>query len=734
MRKNGKGSKWFAIALLVSMFFSFLPGGLAEADYGSVTIHFKKPSDWSQAKIYYYSSQYQNGPNWPGVDMNHDGDRWYSYTIPNWNTANVLFNDGGGRQVPGVNVPGFEVSGEMWFADGIWYTSNPSEQPGTAGMRLGAIYTPSQTIFRIWSPDKNDVKVEIDGISYACTKIPDADGYSDIYQTVVPGDMKLKEYQFKINGVDVRDPYGVMVKPGTNKNIVLDVQSIEPNGGWATRPQLIEREDAIIYEVHIRDFTIDSTSGVSADKRGKYLGMVEQGTTYNGYKTGIDHLKELGVTHVQILPFYDFHYPQYNWGYDPINFNVPEDQYSLTPNDYENRVRELQTMVDEFHKNGIRVIMDVVYNHTLSDDMFSNITSRYYTGNNDSGTGNGINTSEPMVRRMIQDSLDYWVETYNIDGFRFDLMGVFHYDAVDQWGKYLNSKYPDRNLLLYGEPWSGGYMDPNESQKARLGTAPAFAGAHVGVFNGKYRDAIRGDLDGTGKGYMFNVGDSSNAIQTGTRGSILANKSTNTLSDLWNPMFAYDPEQSINYVSAHDNLNLWDKIKKSGEENEYGKRVNQFATGIVLTSQGIPFIYNGDEFLRTKVHNGNWSYAHNSYNAPDDYNKIRWNLKQENYQVFQYYKDLIKIRKDHPGFRLNSWDEINNSMTTHISNNVVTSVINAGSNGDTWSQIAVVYNPGHLIQANLPGSGWKKAFDIHGANPADQSLNCEGTAVTIFYK
>jgi pullulanase len=611
---------------------------------------------------------------------------------------------------------------------------NTQAKAATNVMQLGAIYTSTQTTFRIWSPDSSNVKVVVNGTTYTCSKIADFNNYTNIYQTIVSGDLKLKEYQFQINSVGVRDPYGVMVKPGTNTNIVMDVGNIQPTGGWAATPTLSKREDAVIYEANIRDFTIDSTSGVDSAKNGKYLGMVQTGTTYNGYKTGIDHLKELGVNVVQIMPFEDFGNTLPNWGYDPVNYNVPEEQYSATPTDYENRIREVQTMVNEFHKNGIRVVMDVVYNHTNSTDMFSNISSKYYTGNNDSGCGNAIDTSNAMVSRMIQDSLQYWVNEFNIDGFRFDLMGVFQYSAANQWGNFLNTTYSSRNLLLYGEPWNGGYTDPNESTKVRYGAMPALANSHIGAFNGAYRDAIKGDLDGTVQGYMFNYGDYSSSIQLGTRGSMLATKSTSVLSNIWNPAFAYDPEQTINYVSVHDNLNLWDKIKKCGQDSDYGKRIDRFATGMALSSQGIPLICSGDEFLRTKVYNGDWTYAANSYNAPDNYNAIKWNLKADNYSVFTYYKDLIQLRKNHPGFRLNTWDEINNLMTATVSNKVVTSIINTTGKGDTWSQIAIVYNPNGAIQASLPGTGWGKAFDINGANPTDQTITCEGTAVTIFYK
>jgi len=255
------------------------------------------------------------------------------------------------------------------------YEFTKGEEPKMT--RLGAVYSKSSTNFAIWSPDTSDVKVVVDGTEYACTRLSDFEGYTDVYGVTVQGDLHLAEYQFKIDGKDVRDPYGVMVKneagesssylenkvtvtsnTGSNTNIVIDLNETKLDNGWSARPTLVNREDAIVYEVHVGDFTADASSGVSSDKRGKFMGMVEEGTTYNGVKTGIDHLKELGVTHVQLLPSYDFATKLntatgeiYNWGYDPVNFNIPEERYASDPDDYVGRIKEFKMMIDEFHKN-----------------------------------------------------------------------------------------------------------------------------------------------------------------------------------------------------------------------------------------------------------------------------------------------------------------------------------------------------------------------------------------------
>ncbi|MFC6977939.1 alpha-amylase family glycosyl hydrolase [Microbulbifer taiwanensis] len=443
---------------------------------------------------------------------------------------------------------------------------------------LGAVYSVNETTFSLWSPDHSEVQLVLDGQSHALNKVPNSNGMTDIYSVTVPGDWKLKPYYFVVNGVVVRDPYGKMAEPNSDNNIVMDPDGTDPPGGWSARPALAEREDAVIYEVHVRDFTIAPESGVSANKRGKFLGMVEGGTRFNGVATGIDHLKELGVTHVQLMPAYDFgSCPDladsscYNWGYDPRNYSVPEERYSQTPYDYENRVREFKQMVDEFHQAGIRVIMDVVYNHTYSKEMFEPISTSYYTPTDLSGTGNSIDANVPMVSRMIRDSLEYWVDEYNIDGFRFDLIGIFDYDEVEDWASHLNDKFPDRNLLIYGEPWNGYASDPRESERVRLGTIGRIHQSRVGVFNPKFREAIKGQNDngGCNSGDCFAMNNSPDTwrIEVGSRAGIRFANDKDAVIDTWDPMFAMDPEQSINYVSAHDNLSLRDKLLQWADLN-----------------------------------------------------------------------------------------------------------------------------------------------------------------------
>ncbi|MEE1674742.1 alpha-amylase family glycosyl hydrolase [Agarivorans aestuarii] len=734
-------------------------------------------------------------------------DTWYFRGTPNgWQTTLMTSSDGNNyctTQSFGSNNPRFKIDHfgdwtENYPGADVLVDANSTYQIcfnattkavntvkqgcepncATETETLGAVYSPQSTTFSIWSPDHSNVKVLVDGVEHSLQAVPDFAGYTQVYQVTVEGDLHLKPYTFLINGVQVRDPYGKMAQPGTGDyeaiNIVMDMSRTEPVGGWAARPALIEREDAVIYEVHVRDFTIDSSSGVSAGNNGKYLGMVETGTNINGVKTGIDHLKELGVTHVQLLPVYDFATcdglpdsdPCYNWGYDPRNFNIPEDRYSAVPTNYEERAREFKTMVNEFHKAGIRVIMDVVYNHTYDDEMFENISGQYYTATDLSGTGNSINADVPMVSRMIQDSLAYWVDEYGIDGFRFDLIGIFSYQEVEKWGRHLNDNFADRKLLIYGEPWNGYATDPLEGQRVRYGTTHHMADEHIGVFNGAYRESLKGSNDDTRTGYMFNNVDAAEsgwAIYDGFQGSPY--NPNDGRNSTWFRNYAADPEQSINYISAHDNFGLWDKVYLSTSSNvqqnsshqvisfnppsdlTYPKRVVNFGMGMILTSQGIPFVHAGDEFLRTKTNNQQisnpsaWNYGahggtHNTYNAPDSFNAIRWSNKADNLATFNYFQQLIELRRKHAGLRMNTSQEIaqylNVSRPDQFGGQVITGHITDPSDSHN---LFIVYNSGNNQTVSLPAGNWTKVADANGAvNTSNLSGNTvvEGTAVTLF--
>jgi pullulanase len=595
-------------------------------------------------------------------------------------------------------------------------------------------------------------------------RLPDTEEYTDVYSVTVPGNHHLETYNYRINGRTVRDPLGVMVEPATNNNIVVDLSTTEPVGGWVVSPPLAERTDAVIYEVNVHDFTIDASSGVTESKRGKFLGMVEHGTRIQNRPTGIDHLVDLGVTHVQIMPMFDFRSCSaltapnppncYSWGYDPQNYNVPEENYSESPQDPVARIRELKTMINEFHKSGIRVNMDVVYNHVPvvapgRDDVFGDITSKYFLPRDISGAGKSLDGGVHMVSQMIRDSLEYWVREYHIDGFRFDLMGVFRYLNVGDWARYLNTKYPDRTLLIYGEPYAAGdgtvngalSGDLSERDEVRQATVAFISPDQVGVFNTSYRDAVRGaDLNGGGTGgYMFNQGNVGSEMQPGSRGSIrFSNKPYQPLDNLFDRMFGARPDQSINYISVHDNLCLRDRIlawaAQHGRAGDAGylARIQEFGSGIILTSQGIPFLSEGDEFLRDK--NGN----SNSFNVEAP-NILRWDQRVTHEDVFNYFKDAIALRRAHRAFRMTSWEDVNRSISTSVPRgDTLVNDIKVVGGEPSWGQVLVIYNSGSNFQFPLPAGAWQVAMERSQAIDQERivtgSITAEGTAVTVLHR
>ncbi len=617
-----------------------------------------------------------------------------------------------------------------------------------ASNTLGANYSKDQTVFRIWSPDSSDVKVEVAGKSYDM-KPATLNGYTNVYEATVAGDLAGEEYSFYVGGTRVRDPYAKMAKSGNDGivGIVMDMSQTEPEGGWADVPALNQRVDSIVYEVHVRDFTIDESSGVDSDKKGRYLGMVQTGTTAvvdgksTAVKTGIDHLKELGVTHVQIQPFYDYgtcsdvdsqNGTCYNWGYDPINYNVPEERYSSafkasTLADYNTRVKEVKTMINEFHKNGIRVIMDVVYNHTWNSSVFDKITSKYYFKNNDlSGCGNAIDADQNMVWMMIRDSLDYWVSEYHIDGFRFDLVGVFNSADYSDWGEYLNTNYSDHKLVIYGEPWTGGGDSSVLVNPVRTGNMKYISqDAHVGAFNNRIRNCLKGASDSSNKakmlGFIFgykntdwdgngtdandvDLPDNKSCVLVGLQGGVRPSDAKG--KDIWTAQGFMNPEQSVSYVTAHDNLALRDKIERAKTvitdmTADSVKKIQAYANGIILVSQGVKFIHGGEEFGRTKVLADNASNcgkdgsAHNSYNCFKG-NDFDWTLKAGEWgQVNDYYKAMIALSKAHPAFHMTDNETILKAVTLDEANStekVVIVNIDGSTVGDSWTSIKLVMN------------------------------------------
>jgi len=485
------------------------------------------------------------------------------------------------------------------------------------------------------------------------------------------------------------DPWAKAVGTNSKRGLIVELSKTDPPGWQEDKGPEINKLESVIYEVHIRDFSMHKDSGM--ENKGKYLAFTEGGTSnYQGLSTGIDHLEELGITHVQLLPVFDFatvddNDPEdYNWGYDPYFYNSPEGSYASNPADF-SRIRELKRLVQALHNRNIGVIMDVVYNHTYytEESPFTKIAPGYFYRHtpegeiaNGSGVGNEFATEKEMARKFIVDSVSYWAEEYHIDGFRFDLMGLIDKKtmlAVKERLQKINS-----NILLYGEPW---YALPPQLAEEKLLVKGQQRGTGIAVFNDDFRNAIKGSNDGDDSGFASGWSDFYSEVKRGVVGEIKYNKKLKG--------FAKDPGEVINYVSCHDNLTLFDKLARScpNDSLRTWAYLDKMAQAIIMTSQGIAFMQGGEEFLRTK-------YGHdNSYKAGDDINALKWNRKSKYQDVFHYYKGLINLRKNHPAFRLPRARSIKKYLKFAQSpEGIIVFRLGPHAGGDPWHEIVVIYN------------------------------------------
>ena len=492
--------------------------------------------------------------------------------------------------------------------------------------------------------------------------------------------------------------------------------------------------------------------------QGKYNGMWESGTTLFGngdIKTGIDHLVELGITHVHLLPTFDHRsidetkldQAQYNWGYDPQNYNVPEGSYSSDPYSAEVRVEEFKKMVMELHKVGIRVVMDVVYNHTgATADSHLNLAvpDYYYRQNSDgvfsngSGCGNELASERSMVRKMMVDSVKYWAEEYHIDGFRFDLMALHDITTMKEIRTTLNEV--DESILVYGEGWTGGDSPLSSEEQALKVNTVKYGDLQIAAFSDDMRDAIKGHVfedetagfvngfDGLEEVIKFGIVASTPNEQVDYTGG------PNQYSGYGKTAWANQPYQTINYASAHDNLTLWDKLQttNSNASEEELLAMNKMSAALVLTSQGIPFFQAGEEMARTKV-NEDGSFNHNSYNAPDSVNKMDWTRKEKYNDLFEYYKGLISLRKAHKSFRMNTTADIQAGLNfiDVTDSNVVAYTLDGKQTNDSWDNIAVIFNSNDSeVEVELPSSDW--TIVVNGEKAGVESLGTvDGNKVVI---
>lgn len=590
--------------------------------------------------------------------------------------------------------------------------SSVNEYPVPVGPLCEMSYSPSSTSFCLWSPAAESVQLSLykDGFKGSAYKTidlkRDAEG---CWKGIVEGNLIGDFYDFnvKMNGQWRGSTPGIFAKAvGVNgkRGAVIDLKSTNPSG-WSddVRPVLNNPSDLVVYELHLRDFSAASSSGIQ--HKGKFLSLTEQGCNNgSGANTGIDHLKELGVNAVQILPIFDYGSVdernlgknQYNWGYDPVNYNVPEGSYSTNPTDPSVRIREMKMMIHALHQAGIRVIMDVVYNHTFSIDgsNFDLTVPGYFyryqkdgKPSNASGCGNETASECQMMRKFMVESVCYWVNEYHIDGFRFDLMGIHDIETMNAIRNALDKIDP--SITVYGEGWAAGSPALPQHQLAMKSNVRQMSG--IGAFGDELRDALRGPFNDDHQGaFLAGLPENEESIKFGIVGAIRHPDVDNTKVNYSKSPWSKQPWQMISYVSCHDDMCLADRLRTELPNISEPELIalDKLAQTAVLTSQGIPFLFAGEEVMRTK------KFVHNSFCSPDSINEIDWLNKTKYKDVYQYYRGLIQLRREHPAFRMGNAEAVVQNLSflkTDIPH-VVAFSLNHHANGDSADKIIVVLN------------------------------------------
>jgi len=641
----------------------------------------------------------------------------------------------------------------FFFRSGLFAQGTPGslaynpykDYPVYTGNDLGVHYAKSGTILKIWSPPAQEMKLKLYKTStgydlmeeISCVK--DAAG---VWKAELSGDRKNIYYTFqaKIDGKwndENPDPYAKAVGINGKRGQIIDLNETNPDG-WEKdqSPVLNNRMDVILYELHIRDLSIAANSGIQ--HKGKFLGLTETGTkNTQGQSTGIDHIAELGVTHVHLLPSFDFssvdesklNVPQYNWGYDPQNFNTPDGSYSTNPEDGKVRILEFKKMVQALHRKGLRVVMDVVYNHTgwtHNSNLDQLVPGYYYREwekdgkySNASGCGNETASDRAMFRKFILESVTWWVKEYHVDGFRFDLMAIHDMETMNQVAATLKSIDP--TIIIYGEGWTAGDSPLPEKYRSLKKNANKMDG--VAVFSDDIRDAIKGSVfEDKSTGFASGSKEMTESVKFGIVAAGQHPQVDYAKVKYSREPYTKNPDEVINYVSCHDNQTLYDKLKVSrpdASEEELVK-MDMLANTIVLTSQGIPFLHAGEEMKRTK------DGEHNSFNKPDSVNQINWDWKYKNRELVGYYKDLIALRKAHPAFRMQKNDMIQKHLVFLPENDpqIIAYQLKDHANLDSWQQILVILNGSELTKkVTLPKGTWKAALQ-------DYKFNAEGKAIS----
>ena len=613
-----------------------------------------------------------------------------------------------------------------------FYSSSAFEEKYTySGCDLGATWTPQKTTFRLWAPTAEDVTINL----YR-SGTPDTDDLlaqihmtQDIQGTWTAeriGDLNGVYYTYLVmvndRLVEACDPYAKSTGVNGQRAMILDMQSTNPEG-WAvdSDPNAgINFTDAFLYELHVRDLSMHRSSRIR--NKGKYLGLTETGRKVkSGHSTGLDHIKKMGVTHLHLLPVYDYGFtdearrnPQFNWGYDPVNFNVPEGSYASDPYHGEVRVQEMKQMVKTLHDNGISVVMDVVYNHVYEagDFCFNQIVPNYFSRTNAQGElsngsccGNDTASERSMVRKYIVDSVNYWADEYHIDGFRFDLVGLIDVQTIQEIIRTVREKHP--NVIFYGEGWSMSTDLTKEGIELAVQSS-SYKLPEFSFFSDTIRDALRGSV----------FYDDQPGFVSGAHVS----KDLLNACFLGVPDWAAQPCQSINYVSCHDNHTLFDRIALAAPEApwEIRVRMNNLAAAFSILSQGVPFMQAGEEMLRTKP-GKKGAFDHNSYRSPDRVNSIKWeDLEKEPYQKnVDYYRGLISFRKAHAGLRRTTREEVFQNVHPIPFSNPHVAIFQVE---EADQEIFLIFNADtHDVMIPLPTGNWD--VYIHDGKAGTTPLN-----------
>ena len=640
--------------------------------------------------------------------------------------------------------------------NGLAAQESKIDYPVYNGKDLGLTYTPKAATFKIWAPTATAAKLNIYKSDLGGTTLRSITmnkGDNGVWKITVPENLKNSYYTFQVNiantwSEEVVDPYAKACGTNGLRAQVIDLKETNPVG-WALdkSPNFSvsnKQTDAVIYELHVRDASIHASSGIK--NKGKFLGLAELGTKNSaGQTTGLSHIKELGVTHIHLLPFYDYNSVdetksavQYNWGYDPVNYNIPEGSYSTNPSDGKVRIRELKELIKTMHSNGLRIIMDVVYNHTAltKTSNFNILVPDYYYRKRADGSfsdasscGNETASERAMFQKFMIESVVYWVNEYHIDGFRFDLMGIHDIQTMNMISDTLRKIKP--SIVLYGEGWTSSSSPLPEDKRALKKNAAQLNG--IAVFSDDMRDGI--------KGSVFNIDD--RGFATGNIGNsesvkfgiVAAGKHPQINYSKVNyskEPYTAGPAGLINYADCHDNNILWDKIALSFKDASTTERtkMHELAYAIVLTAQGASFLHAGTEFLRSK--NG----VENSFDKGDMVNGIDWDLKTKNMASYQFIKSLVQIRRAHPAFRMQTAQQIATHINFEINQpaGIIAYTINGAAVGDTWKKIWVAYNGSQSPQTlTLPGGTWKVGLSSNGSSKMGDNFTLAGSSAVILY-